>query len=152
MDDLDGALQSLTLLYDTDTFSSLEDDEGQNHLMELSKLAEKDPEFYKYLQENDQELLEFDPNSTRALDEEDADEDEEGDADMEDAGSLPPLTGDILRQWKKALLEQRSLRALRKLLIAFRSAAHMNEEGQVLAWSIESSSSALLTSFIRLTK
>ncbi|KAK1232188.1 Nucleolar Complex 2 protein [Marasmius sp. AFHP31] len=119
-----------------------EDDEGQNHLMELSKLAEKDPEFYKYLQENDQELLEFDPNSAEALDDEEehADEDEDGDADMEDAGRLPPLTGDILRQWKKALLEQRSLRALRKLLIAFRSAAHMNEEGQVLAWSIESSS------------
>lgn len=40
------------------------------------------------------------------------------------------------------VLQHRSLRALRKLLIAFRSAAHMNEEDQVLAWNIDSSSGA----------
>jgi len=34
-------------------------------LVELSKLAEKDPEFYKYPQENYQELLNFDPNDGR---------------------------------------------------------------------------------------
>ncbi|KAG7087567.1 hypothetical protein E1B28_013522 [Marasmius oreades] len=119
---------------------NLEDDEGQNHLMELSTLAEKDPEFYKYLQENDRELLDFDPNSMQVADDGD-EEAEEVDEDTKMAGErLPPLTSDTLRQWQKALLEQRSLRALRKLLIAFRSAAHMNEEDQVLAWSIESSS------------
>lgn len=44
-------------------------------------------------------------------------------------------------------LKQRSLRALRKLLIAFRSAAHMNEDDQVLAWSIDNSSGALSPKF-----
>ncbi|KAF9264587.1 Noc2-domain-containing protein [Marasmius fiardii PR-910] len=117
----------------------LDDDEGQNHIMELSKLAEKDPEFYKYLQENDRELLEFDPNSMQVADENEGGDDDDEDTEMT-GERLPPLTTDILRKWQKALLEQRSLRALRKLLIAFRSAAHMNEEGQVLAWSIESSS------------
>jgi len=73
------------------------DDEGAAHLHELSKLAEKDPEFYKYLQEHDRELLEFNPDK---LDEDTmmGDEDEE----ME---QTPILTKEILKSWQKALLE-----------------------------------------------
>ncbi|ESK89920.1 nucleolar complex protein 2 [Moniliophthora roreri MCA 2997] len=140
---------------DNASFGSVDDldelDEGQDHLMELSKLAEKDPEFYKYLQENDRQLLDFDPNAMQSGDEA-GESDAEDDVDMEEE-RLPPLTTIILRQWQKALLEQRSLRALRKLLIAFRSAAHMNEEGQVLAWSIDSSSvyNKLLSTTFRYT-
>jgi len=57
----------------------------------------------------------------------------------EDDEKLPVLTKELVSKWQKALLAQRSLRALRKVLVAFRSAAHMNEEDQVLAWSINSS-------------
>lgn len=137
---------------DDQSFASIDDleDEGTAHAAELSKLAEKDPEFYKYLQENDRELLEFDPNQS----DEDEDEqvDQDGDTDM-DGESVPILTNEILQKWKKALLEHRSLRALRRLLIAFRSAAHMNEEDQVLAWSIDSSTMyrKLITTTLRFT-
>lgn len=127
------------------------DDEGAAHMQELSKLAEKDPEFFKYLQENDAELLNFDASAM----------DDDSDEEAEDAGmdedKAPVLTTKILKEWQKSLLEvrglrlisrrfvlkrvqYRSLRALRRLLVAFRSAAHMNEEGQVIAWSIESAS------------
>ncbi|KAK0201018.1 Noc2-domain-containing protein [Desarmillaria ectypa] len=140
---------------DNDSFADvddLEDDEGQNHLMELAKLAETDPEFYKYLQENDKELLEFNP-SADAVDSGDEEEESDGDVAMDEAVARPVLSSDIIRGWQKALLEHRSLRALRKLLVAFRSAVHMNEEDQVLAWSIDSSSvyNKLIATALRFT-
>ena len=75
------------------------------HLEELSKLAEKDPEFYRYLQENDRELLEFDPSAVVQDSDEDM-EDVEADMDMEE-NKAPVLTGEILKKWQKALLEVR---------------------------------------------
>lgn len=44
--------------------------------------------------------------------------------------------------------QQRSLRALRRLLIAFRAAAHMNEDDQDLAWTIDSPSSKSVLSIM----
>jgi nucleolar complex protein 2 len=138
--------------------SCFSDNEGLAHVHELSKLADQDPGFYKYLQENDAELLEFDPNAM------DVPSDGEDAQNMEeDEGKAPVLTSDIIKGWQKALLEvrlpllsrttsltciqHRSLRALRRLLVAFRSAAHMNEEAQVVAWSIESSAGLFFCPF-----
>jgi nucleolar complex protein 2 len=64
--------------------------------MELSKLAETDPEFYKYLQENDKELLEFDPHT--------ANDEENEDSGMQE-DSAPVLRLEAVVRWQKALLE-----------------------------------------------
>lgn len=100
IDDLEGTHAFSLLLASIMTVST---DEGDAHLMELSKLAEKDPEFYKYLQENDRELLDFNPE-----DQNDTDEDEElEDAEPEDVEMerAPVLTKQELQKWQKALLE-----------------------------------------------
>ena len=80
-------------------------DEGAAHLFELSELAKKDPEFYKYLQENDRELLEFNPQE----DDLGSDEDDEGeDVDMDETQETqraPVLTKKELQRWQKSLLE-----------------------------------------------
>lgn len=67
--------------------------------MELSKLAEKDPDFYKYLQENDRELLEFK-----------LDGDVQGEEDeVMEQDQTPVLTKEVLQRWQKALLDVRVL-------------------------------------------
>lgn len=80
---------------------NLEDDEAMAHKLELEKLAQQDPEFYKYLQENDKELLDFDVSDDEG---EELDEDAMDIAE-EEGEKAPTLTSDILRRWQKALLE-----------------------------------------------
>lgn len=120
-----------------------DDDEGRDHAQDLAKLAERDPEFYKYLQENDQELLQF-----RDEDEEEQDDasEKEEDIRMTDEKSnvkkgsesvAENVTIDMLKQWQKSILSTHSLRAFRRLVLAFRAAAHMGaDDGVDLSYSV----------------
>ncbi|KAG8879387.1 Nucleolar Complex 2 protein [Tulasnella sp. 331] len=118
---------------DSASFASVDEfeDEGKKHVTELSELAKKDPEFYKYLQENDQDLLQF---ATAQ------DADDELD-DQEEGSSSRVLKEETVKQWQAAILQKQSLRALRNLLLAFRSAANNNEEDKARdAWVIDNPS------------
>lgn len=119
---------------DDDGLDEMEDvsDDEEGHAQDLEKLKETDPEFYKYLQENDEDLLKFGQGEDDA---EDADEDVDEDADEEEA--VPLVTPAMLKQWQQALLQQHSLRALRRLLLAFRSAVHTGDEENEYAYRIE---------------
>lgn len=81
------------------TLSLIHSTEGEAHKIELSKLAEKDPEFFKYLQDNDQELLEFDPSTQQD------DDVMEYDDEFAKLKQRPVLTKEELKQWQKAILE-----------------------------------------------
>lgn len=70
-------------------------------MVELSKLAEKDPEFYKYLQENDRELLDFNPDNVNDV-EMSGEEEEDGE---EEGHVAPILTLPQLKLWSSALLK-----------------------------------------------
>ncbi|KAK8861243.1 hypothetical protein IAR55_002062 [Kwoniella newhampshirensis] len=111
----------------------------------MKDLEKKDPEFFKYLKENDEDLLEFgkgaskvkgkgkgkqDEDEEMAESDEDEDmEDGEDDDDEEEVGRKKiSVTMKMLRQWQEGMLKQHSIRSLRKTLIAFRAAAHMNED------------------------
>lgn len=139
--------------------ASGEDMELETHKGDLDALAEKDPEFYKYLKENDSELLDF--SETPNLDEvdqlSDADEvpqkhvkernggggEEEEDEGSEDEGAKGrdslQVTMDLVSKWGIAMSNQHSLRALRQTVLAFRAAAYINtEDGKVHKYSISS--------------
>ncbi|KAF9167572.1 Nucleolar Complex 2 protein [Actinomortierella ambigua] len=143
--------------------------EAASKKMTLDALKEKDPEFYKYLQQNDEELLNFE-GEMEDLESEGEDEEMEAgsDAEMEDAeeeeeeeekpkkkktkaekeefedvetmDGIPVVTKDMVAAWQEALVEKHSLRALRRILLAFRAGAHLHdgEDDRTYAYKINS--------------
>ncbi|KAI0895958.1 Noc2p family protein [Annulohypoxylon nitens] len=108
----------------------------------MDALAEDDPEFYKFLKENDPEALEFDDADLAEVDELSASEEEDqpkkkrkkekkqakADDEEEEVTAENELTQAMVARWKAALSEKQSLRAARQVVLAFRSAAHLNED------------------------
>ena len=107
-----------------DDLSGLSDDDdvaGANPMVDMQALAEKDPAFYKFLQENDPDLLKFNADAAGDVDMSDeSEEDEEEEAgskkkskkakkakDVKGKGKENILTKEVLREWQKAILEAR---------------------------------------------
>lgn len=112
---------------------------------DMDALAKDDPEFYKYLQENDPEALEFDENvDLDEIDELSSGEDEdrpkkkqkkgkkaaEEESDDDFAQHNDELTKAMIARWKASMEEKNSLRAAKQVVLAFRSAAHLNEDDE----------------------
>ncbi|CAN9461126.1 unnamed protein product [Alternaria alternata] len=113
-------------------------DDVDTHKEQLAGLAEKDPEFYKYLKENDAELLDFAEDADLAeIDALSASEDEatprkkqkaaveDDDDDDEDSGN--ELNLKTVQKWKASMESKYSLRAMKEVVLAFRAASHMND-------------------------
>ncbi|KAF5647570.1 nucleolar complex 2 [Fusarium tjaetaba] len=126
---------------DNDGDDDAEDDVGMSKET-MEKLAENDPEFYKFLKENDPEALDFDDNAdlaeVDALSGDDESEQEEEQPKKKRKKEKQPkaeavaqgneLTRELVASWRKAMAEKNSLRAARQVVLAFRCAAHLNED------------------------
>ncbi|KAK3114308.1 Nucleolar Complex 2 protein [Teratosphaeriaceae sp. CCFEE 6253] len=111
-------------------------DEDEDHKGQLDALAENDPEFHKYLQENEPELLGGELAEIGDLSDDEADAPKrkkrnwaESDSDDETAGAgKNELDKGTVARWQKALTEEHSLRASKEVVLAFRVAAHISED------------------------
>ena len=122
---------------------------GSVHKQQLEDLRKSDPEFYKYLEEQDDRLLAFDAgddddgeeDEDDFDDEDDEDDDEEGgDDDTEDRGGttsgggkgVAVITLAEVEKWREiALSKKPSLAAANNLLRAYRAACHHGDESAV---------------------
>lgn len=116
----------------SDSESAASEDEDE-HKDQLAALAEKDPEFYKYLQENDAELLDFDEDDDLAevddLSEEEPPSKKQKTKGMsEDPSASIDVTLAMIGKWKSSMVEANSIRSLRQVVLAFRAAAHADDE------------------------
>ncbi|EEB06453.1 noc complex subunit Noc2 family protein [Schizosaccharomyces japonicus yFS275] len=98
------------------------DIDPETYQKQLQELKEKDPDFYKYLERNDEDLLNF---NAKTLEEEVED-------DLKEAGlgsSQVLITDEIIARWQTAMSENHSLNVMQKVIQAFKAAAYFNEEG-----------------------
>ncbi|XP_068997211.1 nucleolar complex protein 2 homolog [Embiotoca jacksoni] len=116
---------------------------ASQHKEQLSRLKNKDPEFYKFLQENDQTLLNFDDTDSSededekkyhklpsALEEASSGDDEENDDEEGQKGSKKSkkvaetikVTEKMIEDWKAALKKEPSPRLFREVTQAFKAA------------------------------
>ncbi len=88
-----------------------EDDEEVHHMKTLEGLKETDPEFYKYLQQNDKELLAFGKNKDS---DEKEDEDNEGEKETEEEEleaahkTGKRVNSKVLKAWATSALKVRN--------------------------------------------
>ncbi|EEP78048.1 conserved hypothetical protein [Uncinocarpus reesii 1704] len=104
------------------------------HIGELEALKEKDPEFYKYLKENDAELLDFGEHGDLAEVDELSEKSEVESPRKKTKKGKPEeqkldrnLQISTVHQWQKSMLQSNSLRATRQAVLAFRTAAYGDE-------------------------
>lgn len=174
-EDLSDASDSIMSVGEQPVLSDSSEDDGENSELEgnaeggmskktMDELAKKDPEFFKFLQDNDPDALDFDDNADLAevaelSSRDDGSQDEQpkkkrnkaksskdgGDAEKEESGDevaqKKELTRETIASWGKAMAEKKSLRAARQVVLAFRCAAHLNQDdgdGAEQRWTINS--------------
>ncbi|MEQ2255665.1 hypothetical protein ILYODFUR_016305 [Ilyodon furcidens] len=118
---------------------------ASEHKEQLSRLKSKDPEFYKFLEDNDQSLLHFDDTDSSEEEDEnkyhklpseleeatsDEDDGEEASKKTKKAAESIKVTDKMIEGWRAALKKEPTPRLFREVTQAFKAAvATMKGEG-----------------------
>ncbi|XP_060707908.1 nucleolar complex protein 2 homolog [Hemiscyllium ocellatum] len=114
----------------------------QEHKEQLSRLKEKHPEFFEFLEKNDQKLLNFedtdssedDENELHTLPEKlelasDEEEDNEQPTKRTKAGDLITVTTQMVENWKAAAEDKLTFKLFHDIVMAFKAAVSTTKGG-----------------------
>ncbi|BDA42546.1 Nucleolar complex protein 2 homolog [Coccomyxa sp. Obi] len=135
---------------------------GASFKDDLEALQERDPEFYQYLKDTDSGLLDFElddsdgdapeaPATIKESQSEDEDRtrpQESDDRDEEQQQDQQILTHELLSSWCTEASQHASLRAMRKLLKAFRLACHYGDSEVEVHETLTATSSSVFNKLL----
>lgn len=135
---------------DASGYSSEEEDDA-TMAKNMEGLKEKDPEFFKYLQENDEKLLDFEAvNPLDAI----SDDDESGAEEEEDAAvksSKKPqtdITLALVNRWEAQLQDKPSAKIVQNVVSAFKAVINLDSDDKESMYTLNDPS--VLTSIMML--
>ncbi|CCF59235.1 hypothetical protein KAFR_0G02010 [Kazachstania africana CBS 2517] len=106
--------------------------EEEDMATSMAALSENDPEFYKYLKENDKDLLDFAPsNPLDGVNDDDEPEDDNEDKMEAAEDDKIEITLKLVKGWKKELHASPNLKLIRNIVSAFKVAVNLNREGNI---------------------
>lgn len=104
---------------------------AKQHVEQLKRLQQKDPDFYKYLEEFDKDLLGFDDDDDDddeiENDRETGVEEKEQYVSKEELKHVKPITMEMVDSWCNGV-ENEKIGSIRSILQAFRRACHYGED------------------------
>lgn len=119
-----------------DDGESSEEDDDEKMAQNMDALKENDPEFYKYLKENDKQLLDFEavnPLDAMSDDESEAEDSEKDEGPLSESKrrSRTDITRELLKKWDDQLKSNPSTQSIQRVVAAFKSAVNFdNSEEQ----------------------
>ncbi|ORZ41323.1 Noc2p family-domain-containing protein [Catenaria anguillulae PL171] len=123
---------------DDEAVSSDEDDEVNEasvHKRDLERLKQTQPEFYQYLLDNDQSLLDFDDEDHEVEEEFD---DQETQFIEEATPQKQTLDKDMVAKWEAELAEKETPNNIKRLVVAFRSSVQQDADSKSAGYVIPS--------------
>lgn len=100
--------------------------------VDLSDLKEEDPEFYKYLEGNDKELLDFKDNALAEYSDADDNTEKEVKEKEETSDDKIEVTFDMVNEWSQSLnkisKKNPNLKLIKTIITAFKASINMNND------------------------
>jgi len=107
--------------------------------LEMEKLQEADPDFHKFLKENESSLLEFGDGEDQAMNDEEQDDDDEASREQavvddeekeKQADSSISMSNKLLNSLHQGAFQAHGIKSLRKVVSAYKSACHLSDASQ----------------------